>query len=127
MFMQGDGDQTILVVDDLDEGRSLISHWLKMRGYRAVEAVDGQQAVAVALREQPSLILMDMSMPQLDGFSAMRRIRAYEQLRDVPIVAMSAHDMEEIQSAAISAGCTEFMPKPIDPDKLENVLSRLLA
>ena len=127
MFMQGDGDLTILVVDDLDEGRSLISHWLKMRGYRAVEAVDGQQAVAVALREQPSLILMDMSMPQLDGFTAMRRIRAYEQLRNVPIVAMSAHDMEEIQGAAISAGCTEFMPKPIDPDKLEIVLSRLLA
>ncbi len=127
MFMQGDGVHTILVVDDLDEGRSLISHWLKMRGYRAVEAVDGQQAIAMALREQPSLILMDMSMPRLDGFSAMRRIRAHEQLRDVPIVAMSAHDMEEIQSAAISAGCTEFMPKPIDPDKLENVLSRLLA
>lgn len=126
MFMSSDEGQTILVVDDLDEGRSLLSHWLRMRGYRAVEAVNGQEAVEVALRERPQLILMDMSMPQLDGFTAMRRMRTYEQLRDVPIVAMSAHDMREVQGAAVDAGCTEFVPKPIEPDKLETLLSGLL-
>jgi CheY-like chemotaxis protein len=124
--MTDDESQTILVVDDLDEGRSLLSHWLRMRGYRTVEAADGRQAVEVALRERPRLILMDMSMPQVDGFSAMRRIRASEQLRGVIIVAMSAHDQQEIHGAAVAAGCTEFVSKPIDPDKLEMLLSRLL-
>lgn len=126
MFMQNEVGQTILVVDDLDEARSLLSHWLEMRGYRTVKAGNGQEAVEVALRERPQLILMDISMPQLDGFSAMRRIRAYEQLRDVKIVAVSAYDKTELQGAALDAGCNEFVSKPLNPDKLENLLSRLL-
>lgn len=126
MFMESDTAQTILVVDDLDEARSLLSHWLEMHGYRAVKAVNGQEAIEVALREHPQLILMDISMPQLDGFTAMRRIRAYEQLRDVKIVAMSAYDKRELQGAALDAGCNEFVSKPLDPNKLENLLRRLL-
>ena len=126
MFMQNEVGQTILVADDLDEARSLLSHWLEMRGYRTVKAGNGQEAVEVALRERPQLILMDISMPQLDGFSAMRRIRAYEQLRDVKIVAVSAYDKTELQGAALDAGCNEFVSKPLNPDKLENLLSRLL-
>lgn len=126
MFMQNEVGQTILVADDLDEARSLLSHWLEMRGYRTVKAGNGQEAVEVALRERPQLILMDISMPKLDGFSAMRRIRAYEQLRDVKIVAVSAYDKTELQGAALDAGCNEFVSKPLNPDKLENLLSRLL-
>jgi two-component system, cell cycle response regulator DivK len=121
-----DERQTVLVVDDLDEGRSLMCHFLEMRGYRAVKAENGQEAIPVALREQPNLILMDMSMPQLDGFAATRRLRAYEQLQDVPIVAISAFDKEELRSAAIAAGCTVFVAKPIDADKLESLLNRFL-
>jgi two-component system cell cycle response regulator DivK len=126
MFIPSDDGNTILVVDDLDEGRCLVCHWLRMHGYRAIEAVNGQEAVEIALRERPSLILMDISMPQLDGFGAMRRIRADEQLRDVPIVAVSAYDKMELYGAALDAGCNEFVPKPLDPEKLTNLLSRLL-
>ena len=126
MFTQSDVGQTILVVDDLDEARSLLSHWLEMRGYRTVTAVNGREAVEVALREHPQLILMDISMPQLDGFAAMRRIRAYEQLRDVIIVAISAYDKRELQGAALDAGCNEFVSKPLNPDNLEDLLSHLL-
>ena len=114
----------ILVVDDLDEGRSLVSHWFRMRGYHAVEAVNGQEAVEVALRERPDLILMDINMPRLDGFSAMRRMRTYEQLRDTRIVAVTAQSAEELSGAALDAGCNEFVAKPIDYQKLENILRR---
>ena len=122
--MEMQSGQTVLVVDDLDEGRCMVSHWLRMRGYRAVEATDGQQAVEVALREHPGLILMDISMPVLDGFTAMRRMRAYDQLRDVPIAAVSAYDKKELYGAAVDAGCNEFVSKPLDAEKLQDLLNR---
>ena len=124
--METQGNQTILVVDDLDEGRCLVSHWLRMKGYRAVEAINGQQAVEVALREHPALILMDISMPGTDGFTAMRRIRTYDELRNVPIAAVSAYDKGELYGAALDAGCNEFVSKPLDTEKLQSLLARFL-
>ena len=124
MFNSVNGNPTVLVVDDLDEGRSLVSHWFRMHGYNAVEAVNGQEAVEVALREHPDLVLMDINMPKLDGFTAMRRMRAYDELRDIRIVAVTAQSAEELYGAAHDAGCNEFVAKPLDYQKLENIIRR---
>ena len=118
--------QTVLLVDDNEDVRALIRFWLEERGYCVVQATNGEAAVETALRERPDIILMDICMPQLDGFAATRRIRAREELRSIPILAISAHDIQELQSAAIDAGCEELLAKPVDSDKLENALSRLL-
>ena len=118
--------QTVLLVDDNEDVRALIRFWLEERGYCVVQAANGEAAVETALRERPDIILMDICMPHLDGFAAARRIRAREELRSIPILAISAHDIQELQGAAIDAGCDEILAKPVDSDKLEHALSRLL-
>ena len=99
---------------------------LEMAGHNVVEATDGEQAVSVALSEHPDLILMDLSLPKLDGLAATRRIREQQDLSDVPIVAVSAHDGAESREAALAAGCNEYVTKPIDFDQLNNIISRFL-
>lgn len=98
-----------------------------MSGYRVVEAVNGQQAIEVAQREQPDLILMDLSLPMLDGLTATRRIRELAEMRNVPIVAVSAHDTADFHADALAAGCNEYVTKPIDFELLEKLLERLIA
>ena len=117
---------TILVVEDFEETRSAIKLLLELRGYRVLEAVNGHEAVEIARRERPDLVLMDLSLPLLDGFAATRSIREETQLRDVPIVAVTAHATPDYRVKAFAAGCDEFVTKPIDFDKLGNLLSRLL-
>ncbi len=97
-----------------------------MSGYYVVEAMNGEEAVEIARREQPNLILMDLSLPLLDGLAATRRIREFAELRHVPIVAVSAHDTADFHADALAAGCNDYVTKPIDFDQLENLLSRLL-
>ncbi len=116
----------ILVVDDHEDTRSLLAFWLGGRGYRVVQAANGQKAAEAALREHPDMILMDISMPETDGFAATRRILAYEELYNTAIVAVSALNKEEVRGAAIAAGCADFVFKPIDYKQLENILSRIL-
>lgn len=100
---------------------------LEMAGHRVIEATDGEQAVEVALSERPDLILMDLSLPKLDGLAATRRIRESHDLRNVPIVAVSAHDGAESREAALAAGCNEYVTKPIDFDQLNSLISRFLT
>jgi CheY-like chemotaxis protein len=126
MNEQTETGQTILVVDDNVDVRSMIAFLLEERGFRVAQATNGETAVETALRERPEVILMDICMPHLDGFTAARRIRAHEQLSEIPILAISAYDVEELHGAAIDAGCAEILGKPIDSDKLEDALSRLL-
>ena len=99
---------------------------LEMSGHNVIEATDGEQAVDVAFNEHPDLILMDLSLPKLDGLAATRRIRERPDLRDVPIVAVSAHDGAESREAALEAGCNEYVTKPIDFDQLNSLISRFL-
>jgi CheY-like chemotaxis protein len=99
---------------------------LEMSGYRVVEAVNGEQAVEAAERERPDLILMDLSLPKLDGLAATRRIRQQNGAARVPIVAVSAHDTTDFHADALAAGCNEYVTKPIDFDQLEELLTRLL-
>jgi CheY-like chemotaxis protein len=98
---------------------------LEMSGYRVVEAVNGKQAVEAAASERPDIILMDLSLPMLDGLAATRRIRAQDGLGKVPIVAVSAHDSADFHAEALAAGCNEYVTKPIDFDQLVQLLDRL--
>ncbi len=118
--------QTVLVVDNLEELRATINRWLTKEGYRVLEANGGVQAVEVALRERPDFILLDIRMPQVDGLSAAREMRAQPTLRDVPIVAFSGDNTQHTQEAARAAGCNEFLAKPLEPEELRAMLSRFL-
>lgn len=96
---------------------------LEMAGHRVVEATDGEEAVELALVERPELILMDLSLPKLDGLAATRKIRQHSH---VPIVAVSAHDSAGSRTEALAAGCDEYVTKPIDFDQLSSLLNSLL-
>lgn len=117
----------VLVVEDFEDNRFMMRRLLEMSGYRVVEAVNGNQAVEAAASEHPDIILMDLSLPQLDGLAATRRIREQQGSRRVPIVAVSAHDSADFHAEALAAGCNEYVTKPIDFDQLVNLLSRLTA
>jgi two-component system, cell cycle response regulator DivK len=124
--MSDNRQRTVMVVEDFEDNRFMMRRLLEMSGYRVVEAVNGEQAVEVAQREQPHLILMDLSLPILDGLAATRRIRQYEALRRVPIIAVSAHDTSDFHADALAAGCNDYVTKPIDFEQLESLLSHLL-
>ena len=117
---------TIMVVEDFEDNRFMMRRLLEMSGYRVVEAENGEEAVRRAGTEQPDLILMDLSLPLLDGLAATRQIRQNTELRHVPVVAVSAHDTADFHAEALAAGCNEYVTKPIDFDELEEVLNRLL-
>jgi len=124
--MTEDMSQKVMVVEDFEDNRFMMRRLLEMSGYRVVEAMNGEEAVEIARREQPNLILMDLSLPLLDGLAATRRIRQHAELRDVPIVAVSAHDTADFHADALAAGCNDYVTKPIDFDQLESLLLRLL-
>jgi len=116
-----------LVVEDFEDSRFMMRQLLEMAGHNVVEATDGEQAVTVALKEKPSIILMDLSLPKLDGLAATREIRRHKGFRRIPILAISAHDGDESRSAALEAGCDDYMTKPIDFDELTKLVQRYLS
>ena len=116
----------VLVVEDFEDNRFMMRRLLEMSGYRVVEAENGEEAVKLAAEERPDLILMDLSLPLLDGLSATRAIRRNEGSRGLPIIAVSAHDTADFHAEALAAGCDEYVTKPIDFDELETLLTRLL-
>ena len=118
---------TFLVVEDFEDSRFMMRQLLEMAGHKVVEATDGEQAVRVALKEKPSIILMDLSLPKLDGLAATREIRRHRGFRHVPILAISAHDGGESREAALEAGCDEYMTKPIDFDQLSTLVQQYLT
>ena len=122
-----DGAPTVLVVEDFEDNRFMMRRLLELSGYRVIEAVNGEQAVEAAESERPDLILMDLSLPKLDGLAATRRIRQQDGAARVPIVAVSAHDTTDFHADALAAGCNEYVTKPIDFDQLESLLKKLLG
>ena len=116
-----------LVVEDFEDSRFMMRKLLEMAGYRVVEATDGEEAVEVALEERPALILMDLSLPKLDGLAATRKIRKHKGFGNVPIVAVSAHDSPESRQEALDAGCNEYVAKPVDFDQLNTLLERFIT
>lgn len=127
MEENGNSKLTVLVVEDFADNRFMMRKLLEMSGYQVVEAVDGKEAVEVAESARPDLILMDLSLPRLDGLDATRRIRELDGLRHVPIVAVSAHDTNDFHADALAAGCNEYVTKPIDFDELDALVKKLLA
>lgn len=117
----------ILVVDDLADNVALLSLDLQQQGYRVVTASNGEDAVAVATQTLPNLILMDINLPNLDGLGATRRIRESESLREVPVVAITAFGTEGFQRAAYDVGVSGYLTKPIDLDRMHQLIARLLS
>src|SRR2546430_2471437 len=102
-----------LVAEEFEDSRFMISRMLALAGNRVLEAIDGKQAVELAVKKTPAIILMDLSLPKLDGLSATRKIRRHKHLASLPIVAVSAHDSPESRRRALEAGCNEYVAKPI--------------
>jgi two-component system, cell cycle response regulator DivK len=117
----------IMVVEDYDDTRMLLKQALEMLGYSVLEASNGQEAVDIADRERPDLILMDLDLPILDGIAATQRIRQQEHMESVPIVAVTAYPLSFSRVKAFAKGCNEYMPKPIDMSELARVVDRYLA
>ena len=117
----------ILLVEDNEDNRDMLSRRLIRKGYEVSLAVDGSAGVSQAVLERPDLILMDMSLPVLDGWEATRRIKADPATRAIPVIALTAHAMSDDRDKAYAAGCDDYDTKPIDlPRLLEKIESLLL-
>ena|ERR1041384_5681501 len=118
----------ILLVEDNEMNRDMLSRRLERKGYTVIVAEDGQQGVDMAAACQPDVILMDMSLPVLDGWEATRRIKAQETTKSIPVIALTAHAMASDEQKAREAGCDDFDTKPIDLARLlEKILTQLPA
>jgi len=117
---------TILLVEDNAINCEMLARRLTRAGFRVVTAADGEQALQKMASEGPALVLMDMNLPVLDGWSACRAARQDPQLRDVPIIALTAHAMEADRQSALAAGCDDYATKPIDFPGLLAKIQRLL-
>jgi CheY-like chemotaxis protein len=117
----------ILLVEDNEMNRDMLSRRLERKGYQVVMAVDGGAGVAMAKTEAPDIILMDMSLPVLDGWEATRQIKADEATRLIPVIALTAHAMAGDREKAMSAGCEDYDTKPIELPRLLGKIEVLLA
>jgi CheY-like chemotaxis protein len=117
----------ILLVEDNEMNRDMLSRRLARRGYDVAVAVDGEQGVAMAKSEAPALILMDMSLPGMDGWEATRQIKEAPETRAIPVIALTAHAMAGDREKAIAAGCDDFDTKPVDLARLLEKIETLLG
>jgi CheY-like chemotaxis protein len=124
--VDNDAPRTILIVDDFDDTRLLLRTWLQKKGFRVVEAENGNRAVAQAESSRPDLIIMDVEMPELDGLAATRKIRELSIFQDLPIVAVSAYGADQYRDHAIAAGCNEYVSTPFEPEELERLIRSLI-
>jgi CheY-like chemotaxis protein len=116
----------ILLVEDNELNRDMLSRRLSRRGHQVVEAADGEAALALAASERPDLILMDMSLPVLDGWEATRRLKSVPATRSIPVIALTAHAMVADREKSLAAGCDDFDTKPVDFERLLRKIARLL-
>src|ERR1051326_27365 len=117
---------TILIAEDSDDLRGMLRELLEANGYRILEAADGREAVSVATTERPELVLMDLGMPGTDGLSAVNEIREHVSAAETVILIVSAYDRLEYRTEAISAGCSGYITKPVDPAALLRTINLLL-
>lgn len=116
----------ILLVEDNEMNRDMLSRRLMRKGYEVVIAIDGQQGVEMAASEAPDLILMDMSLPVIDGWEAARRVRQNEATRKIPVIALTAHAMAGDREKAIEAGCDDYDTKPVEITRLLGKITALI-
>ncbi|NWJ47335.1 MAG: response regulator [Chloroflexi bacterium] len=117
----------ILLVEDNEMNRDMLSRRLERKGYEVIHAVDGGQGLTVAGVEQPDLILMDMSLPVLDGWEATRRLKSNPATRKIPVIALTAHAMSGDREKALEAGCDDYDTKPIELPRLLDKMRLLLG
>lgn len=116
----------ILLIEDNEMNRDMLSRRLQRKGYNVLIAVDGAEGVEMAQSTRPDLILMDMSLPVLDGWEATRRLKANDQTKDIPIIAQTAHAMAGDREKCLAAGCDDYATKPVEIKELLNKIKRLL-
>jgi len=116
----------ILIVEDNDMNRDMLSRRLIRYGYETIIAVDGEEAVGVAIAEMPDIILMDLSLPKIDGWEATRRIKKNPATAAIPVIALTAHALSEDRNKALDAGCDEYEIKPLDFPKLLSKIQSFL-
>ncbi len=116
----------ILYIEDNPGNRTLVQRILMVEDYDVFEAADGPTGIEIALRVKPDLILMDMNLPDIDGYELTRRMRAIPELAHIPIIAMTANVMQGDREKTLAAGCSGYIPKPIDVDELPNQVARFL-
>ena len=117
----------VLLVEDNEMNRDMLSRRLIRRGFEVIFAVDGKQGVDAARREKPDIILMDMSLPVMDGWEATRCVKADDATRSVPVIDLTAHAMSGDREKAMEAGCDDYDTKPVELDRLIGKIERLLG
>lgn len=118
---------TVLLVDDFEPGREVVAEFLTWRGYEVITAEDGAQGLEKAFELSPDVVLMDLSLPEVDGWEATRRLRADERTKELKIIALTAHALERERQRALDAGCDEVITKPVAPQDLEEEVRRQLG
>jgi CheY-like chemotaxis protein len=116
----------ILIVEDNEMNRDMLSRRLERKGFTIVMAVDGQQGIEMARSEKPDLVLMDMSLPVMDGWTATRTIKEDSELQTIPVIALTAHAMEGDREKAMAAGCDDYDTKPIELPRLLEKIGKFL-
>ncbi len=119
-------DPKILYIEDNPGNRLLVSRILMVEDYEIIEAEDGPTGIDLAVSEKPDLILMDMNLPDIDGYELTRRMREIPELRSIPIIAMTANVMHGDREKSLEAGCDGYIPKPIDVDALPRQIEKFL-
>jgi CheY-like chemotaxis protein len=117
----------VLLVEDNEMNRDMLSRRLQRRGYEVLIAIDGQQGVAMAQSESPDLILMDMSLPLIDGWEATRTLKSAAETKHIPVIALTAHAMSTDRDKAMEAGCDDYDTKPIELPRLLGKMEALIA
>ncbi len=117
----------ILLVEDNEISREILARRLRKLGYEILEAASGEEAVRAAAAEGPELILMDMTLPGIDGWEAARELRARPETADIPVIALTAHTLPADRERALAAGCNEYEPKPVELPNLLRKIETLLA
>ena len=117
----------ILYVEDNEDNVYMLSRRLKRKGFDILIAVDGEQGVEMASTEKPDLILMDLSLPKMDGWTATKHIEGHDELKSIPIIALSAHAMEEHKKRSLESCCNDYDTKPVDIDRLLSKISKQLG
>ena len=116
----------ILYIEDNDDNVYVVRNWLGRAGITVLVAIDGEEGLAMAVAERPDLILMDLSLPVLDGWEATRRLKAAPETKDIPVIALSAHAMVGDREKALAAGCDDYDIKPIDFTRLRAKIDALV-
>ena len=119
-------EKIVLIIEDNEQNLYLMNFILEKNGFKVLKAMDGQEGVAVACREKPDLILLDIQLPGMDGYEVARRLGQAEEVKDVPIIAVTSYAMVGDREKALEAGCTGYIEKPINPATFVDEIKKFL-